>query len=96
LTNHDDAQDPTVTAPDFGDDMTLGSARDRLRHLADKTRPMDMTLNPPAHVWRVAELDPPPDCAEGARPHRTDPKPDGQLRLLDQREGRAHDRKVGA
>lgn len=63
-----------------------------------KTRPMDMTLDPPAHVWRVSELDPPPDCGSGAQPYRPgpDPKPDEQLQLQDQRAGRVHDRKVGA
>jgi hypothetical protein len=30
-----------------------------------KARPIDLSLDPPAHVWRVAELDPPPAPEQG-------------------------------
>lgn len=60
-----------------------------------KARPMDMTLDPPAHVWRVAELDDPPAPQQQAGPRPRDPDPE-QLQLLDRRAGRVQDREVGA
>lgn len=56
-----------------------------------KARPIDQTLDPPAHVWHVWELDPPPAPRKPTGPPPRDPE---QLTLIDQRAGRVHDREV--